>query len=181
VTISPERTIALIPFRIQPTVSSASDRYPGRVKPVIDGQIDVVVPRAPEGLSLVLKPHHGSRLYRIVPVRDPNQPRFWCLIVLRCSRAGAVEAGEEPWVIGSGLTREQLPQMLAEIQGDLNAWLDDEKRHELRAWLLEQLPDPLDVIRASNETRRRTPAEPEWDSSGAFFPALIQELTPERP
>ncbi|MCC6793391.1 MAG: hypothetical protein IT336_17030 [Thermomicrobiales bacterium] len=148
---------------------------------MIDGQIDVVVPRAPEGLSLVLKPKHGARLYRIVPVRDPEQPRFWCLIVLRCSRSGAVEADEAPWVIGNGLTREQLPQMLAEIQGDLHAWLDDVQRHDLRDWLLQHLPDPLDVIRASNETRRRSPAEPEWDSASAFFPSLMQELTPERP
>jgi len=157
------------------------DRNPGRVMPVNDDQIDVVPPRAPEGLSLVLKPRHGARLYRIVPVRDPNQPRFWCLIVLRCSRAGAVEAGEDPWVIGSGLTREQLPQVLAEIQGDLGAWLEDEKRHKLRVWLLEQLPDPLDVIRASSETRRRSTPENDWDTAGAFFPSLIQELSPERP
>jgi hypothetical protein len=148
--------------------------------PVIDGQIDVVVPRAPEGLSLVLKPKHGARLYRIVPVRDPDQPRFWCMIVLRCSRSGAIEDGEQPWVIGSGLTREQLPQILAEIQADLNAWLDAPERHELRDWLLQQLPDPLDVIRASNETRRRAPVEPEWEAAGAFFPSLIQELNPER-
>lgn len=147
---------------------------------VNDGQIEVVAPRAPEGLSVVLKPRHGARLYRIVPVRDPNQPRFWCLIVLRCSRSGAVEANEEPWVIGSGLTRDQLPQVLAEIQGDLDAWLEDEKRHALRAWLLEQLPDPLDVIRATSETRRRSVPENDWDPNGSFFPALIHELTPER-
>jgi hypothetical protein len=147
---------------------------------VIDGQIDVVVPRAPEGLSLVLKPKHGARLYRIVPVRDPEQPRFWCMIVLRCSRAGAVEADEAPWVIGNGLTREQLPQILAEIQADLNGWLDHDERRELREWLLQQLPDPLDVIRASNETRRRPSSDADWDSSSAFFPTLIQELTPER-
>lgn len=148
---------------------------------MIDGQIEVVVPRAPEGLSLVLKPSHGARLYRILPVRDPNQPRFWCLVVLRCSRAGAVEGDEEPWVIASGLTREQLPQFLAEIQGDVAAWLGRDERRALRAWLLEQLPDPIDVIRASNETRRRAPAESEWDTNGAFFPSLIQDLAPERP
>jgi hypothetical protein len=148
---------------------------------VIDGQIEVVAPRAPEGLSLVLKPRHGARLYRIVPVRDPEQPRFWCLIVLRCSRAGAVEAGEDPWVIASGLTRDQLPQVLAEIQGDLSTWLEDEKRSELRAWLLEQLPDPLDVIRAASETRRRASADTDWESAGPFYPSLIHELSPERP
>jgi hypothetical protein len=155
------------------------------VKPVNDGQvegrIDVVAPRAPEGLSIVLKPHHGARLYRIVPVRDPEQPRFWCLIVLRCSRAGAVEANEDPWIIGNGMTRDQLPLMLAEIQGDVAAWLADERRHALRAWLLEQLPDPLDVIRATNETRRRSVPEQEWEPGASFFPSLIHELTPERP
>jgi len=147
----------------------------------VDGRIEIVVPRAPEGLSIVLKPHHGARLYRILPVRDPEQPRFWCLVVLRCTRAGAVEASEDPWVIGSRLTRDQLPQVLAEIQGDLNTWLDDERRHALRAWLLEHLPDPLDVIRATNETRRRSAPEPDWEPGGSFFPSLMHEMTPERP
>jgi hypothetical protein len=83
-------------------------------------------------------------------------------------------------VIGNGLTRDQLPQVLAEIQADVAAWLGEERRHALRAWLLEQLPDPLDVIRATNETRRRSAAEPEWEAGASFFPSLIPELTPER-
>ena len=142
--------------------------------------VTIVAPRTPEGLSIVLKPHHGSRLYRVVPVRDPEQPRFWCLIVLRCSRAGAVEPDEAPWVICGGLTRDQLPLMLAEIQTDVTGWLADGSRQALRAWLLEQLPDPLDVIRATNETRRRTSPEAEWEPGESFFPTLLQELAPER-
>ena len=90
---------------------------------MIDGEIDVIAPRAPEGLSIVLKPHHGARLYRIVPVRDPNQPRFWCLIVLRCNRSGAVEAGEEPWIISRGLNRDQLTAVLFDIHYYFIVWL----------------------------------------------------------
>jgi hypothetical protein len=142
--------------------------------------VTIVAPRTPEGLSIVLKPHHGSRLYRVVPVRDLDQPRFWCLIVLRCSRAGAVEPDEDPWVISSGLTRDQIPPMLAEIQSDVAGWLAADSRQKLRAWLLQQLPDPLDVIRATNETRRRSSPEAEWEPGESFFPALLQELAPER-
>lgn len=144
------------------------------------GTITIVAPRAPEGLSIVLKPHHGSRLYRVVPVRDPEQPRFWCLIVLRCSRAGAVEPDEDPWVICGGLTRDQIPQMLAEIQNDVTGWLADDSRQALQTWLLEQLPDPLDVIRATNETRRRGAPEADWEPGESFFPTLLQELAPDR-
>lgn len=142
-----------------------------------DGEIDVVAPRAPEGLSLVLKPHHGARLYKIVPVRDPEQPRFWCLIVLRCSRSGAVETQEDPWIIASGLSRDQLPPALADIQNNLTEWLAHDGRSGLRSWLLEQLPDPLDVIRACGETRRRAPViDDGWEPDAAFLPALATEL-----
>jgi hypothetical protein len=141
---------------------------------VTGGLVDVVIPRAPEGLSLVLKPHHGARLYRVLPVRDPNQPRFWCLVVLRCSKMGAVEDGEAPWIIADGLTRDRLPAALAEIQADITAWLARESNQRLRDWLLEQLPDPLDVIRASGESRRRHGThEATWEEEAEAFPAAI--------
>jgi hypothetical protein len=145
--------------------------------PVNDGEIEVVAPRAPEGLSLVLKPYHGARLYKIVPVRDPNQPRFWCLIVLRCNRSGAVEENEEPWIVSSGLSRDQLPSTLTDIQTNLGEWLAHDDRRALRAWLLERLPDPLDVIRACGETRRRTAVtEDVWEPDTDFIPILAREL-----
>lgn len=135
------------------------------------GLIDVVVPRAPEGLSLILKPHHGARLYRVVPVRDPEQPRFWCLVVLRCTRTGGVEEGVAPWFVAGKLTRDDLPKRLAEIQADLDGWLARDGNGALRAWLLEPLPDPLEVIRAINEPRRRGAA---WEEPAVpvIAPAL---------
>jgi hypothetical protein len=145
---------------------------------VTDGLVDVVAPRAPEGLSLVLKPHHGARLYRVLPVRDPNQPRFWCLVVLRCSKMGAVEEGEAPWVVATGLTRDGLPAALAELQSDLNGWLQREGNERLRDWVLEQLPDPLDVIRATGESRRRHGThEQDWASDTDVLPALAHGLS----
>lgn len=142
-----------------------------------DGDIDIVVPRTPEGLSIVLKPRHGSRLYRVVPIRDPETPRFWCLIVLRCTRAGAVEADAQPWVIGSGLTRDEVPARLAEIQDDLPGWLAKDGRQGLHRWLMEQLPDPLDVMRACGETRRRTNGTgAAWDATDDFISAMSPDL-----
>jgi hypothetical protein len=147
---------------------------------LVNRGIEIVAPRAPEGLSIVLKPHHGARLYRIVPVRDPNQPRFWCLIVIRCNRSGAVEPGEEPWTISSGLTRDELPDALSQIQANLDSWLEDEDRLALKAWLLEVLPDPLDVIRACGETRRRSPAsEDAWDSDDELLTVLAGDQRAE--
>lgn len=142
----------------------------------MSSNIEIVVPRAPEGLSIVLKPRHGARLYRVVPVRDPDQPRFWCLIVLRCTRAGAVEAEERPWVVATGLVREALPQVLAEIQGDLETWLDSADRAGLREWLMQELPDPLDVIRAFGETRRRGGLDGTDDGLGGIGFAIGDDL-----
>lgn len=138
------------------------------------GLIDVVVPRAPEGLSLILKPHHGARLYRMVPVRDPEQPRFWCLVVLRCTRTGGVEEGVAPWFVAGKLTRDDLPKLLAEIQADLDGWLAREEYRALRSWLLEHLPDPLDVIRAIGEPRRRHSAHDAWEEPAV--PVITPDL-----
>jgi hypothetical protein len=94
-------------------------------------------------------------------------------VVLRCSRMGAVEEHEAPWMIAGGLTRDALPGALAEIQKDITGWLARDGNDRLRAWLLEQLPDPLDIIRATGESRRRHGAADAWETETAGYSSAL--------
>ncbi len=99
--------------------------------------IVVVEDRASNPLGLYLKAGATGRLYRVEPVRDPAQPRFWCLRIYRCTRVGVVDTLERPWFGGGGMTRDDLPQALSAIRDDVDAWLAEAGRQPLRRWLLE--------------------------------------------
>ena len=99
--------------------------------------IVVVEDRTSNPLGLYLKAGTTGRLYRVEPVRDPAQPRFWCLRVYRCTRAGVPDTLERPWFGGGGLTRDELPEVLSAIRTDVEAWLGVAARQPLRRWLLE--------------------------------------------
>lgn len=101
-----------------------------------DEAIDVIEARDTEVLGVVLKARASGRQYRVRPVRDPRQPRFWCVQVFRCSSGGAADPTERPWTGGPTMTREELPAALAAIRADVGAWLAREECQELRRWLL---------------------------------------------
>ena len=102
----------------------------------MDGTVDVVESRDPEGLGLLLKARATGRLYRVRPARDPRQPRFWCVLVYRCQPGGMADPGERPWVGAGGMTRDELPEVFRTIRADVDAWLAQEQCLELRRWLL---------------------------------------------
>jgi len=80
-------------------------------------------------------------MYRVEPARDPAQPRFWCIRVRRCTRAGVPDPIERPWLGDGGLSRDDLPDALRAIQEDVTGWLSQASRHQLRGWLLEGVDD----------------------------------------
>ncbi len=116
---------------------------------MVDVQIDVVDSRDREGFGFLIKARESGRLFRVRPVRDPSQPRFWCVMVYRCMPGGAAEPGERPWVGEGGLTRDELPTVLAEMRADIATWLARDQCRELRRWLLT----PLAAVKASAGTR----------------------------
>jgi len=124
---------------------------------VMDETIDLVDPRSPDGLGFLLKARATGRLYRIMPARDPRQPRFWCFMVYRCTPAGVVNPAERPWLGEGGMTREELPAALAAIRADVDAWLAPEQCRELRSWLLATDPESADPVRPAT---RAAPAAP---------------------
>ena len=88
-----------------------------------DDVLEVVESRTPDGLAVLLRARPSGRHYRVAPTRDPRQPRFWCLMVIRCSSAGVPHPSELPWAGGWGTRWEDLATDLALIRADVNAWL----------------------------------------------------------
>ena len=123
----------------------------------MDGTVDVVESRDPEGLGLLLKARATGRLYRVRPARDPRQPRFWCILVYRCQPGGMADPGERPWVGAGGMSRDELPEVFRAIRADVNAWLAQEQCLELRRWLLTP-GSPAAPLRSGAGADRVSPA-----------------------
>jgi hypothetical protein len=102
--------------------------------------LEIIEPRNPEGLGFYLKARATGRLFRVEPVRNPDQPRFWRLCIYRCERPRVLDRTERPWLSGHNLTREELPELLDTIRTDVDAWLDQDSCRALRRWLLAGTP-----------------------------------------
>lgn len=121
----------------------------------MDDAIEVVESRGPEGFGFFVKVQSSGQVYRVSPARDPRQPRFWCLLVTRCSAAGVADPGERPWLGAGGMTREELPTTLATIRENVGGWLAQDACQELRSWLLSAVPVPPPPSLAGRRTAGR--------------------------
>src|SRR5689334_24742863 len=96
-----------------------------------------VVERDASAYSFTVRARANGRLHRIVPVRDPQQPRFWCVVIFRCSPTGIPDADGQVWIGPRGLERDALKETLGAIRADPGAWLDEPARCDLRSWMLD--------------------------------------------
>ena len=103
---------------------------------VENADVEVIVSPRPDAFSFLLRARVTGRLYRVTPTRDPHQPRFWCVVVYRCSPGGLPDGSERPWVGPCGLRREDLKETLGTIRADPGAWLAEAPHAALRAWML---------------------------------------------
>ena len=124
------------PSRAASVDASAPDSAAPPAGGAPDETVDVVESRTPEGFGFFVKARASGQTYRISPARDPRQPRFWCVLVTRCTSAGVADPTERPWIGAGGMTREELPEALAAIRADVGGWLGQEACHELRRWVL---------------------------------------------
>lgn len=89
----------------------------------------------------------SGALFSVRPHRDPGQPRFWCVVVVKCAPGGLVDAAEDGRIVRRNLRRDELAEIMAAIRTDLQGWLSEPALQSLRAWMLESpasLPaDPL--------------------------------------
>ena len=117
-----------------------------------DMHVQVIELRGNGGLGVFLRVNDDQRLYRVAPVRDPNQPRFWCLAAFECSSCGIPVSGSAIWAGWWGSSQVELPGLLDTIKEDAGAWLAEEQCAKLRT-LLQQPRPPLQMPLART-TRR---------------------------
>jgi hypothetical protein len=109
--------------------------------------VEVVEERNADAYGFTVKVLANGLLHRILPVRDPHQPRFWCVVVFRCSPGGIPDASEQPWVGLGGLRREELKETMSAIRADPSSWLAETAHGQLRDWMLAPGPAPAPAVR----------------------------------
>ena len=101
----------------------------------------------PGAFAFRIKVTASGALFAVLPHRDPGQPRFWCVAVVKCAPGGLVDASEDGRIVQRNLRRDELAETMTAIRTDLHGWLSEPARQSLRAWVLESpasLPvDPL--------------------------------------
>jgi hypothetical protein len=108
------------------------------VEQVID--VEVVEERNTDSYGFMVRVMANGLLHRFLPVRDPHQPRFWCVVVFRCSPGGVPDASEQPWVGLGGLRREELKDTMSAIRANPSSWLAETAHGHLRDWMLAAAP-----------------------------------------
>ena len=117
-----------------------------------DKNVQVIELRGNGGLGVFLRVGDDQRLYRVAPVRDPNQPRFWCLAAFECSSCGIPVSGSAIWAGWWGSSQMELPGLLDAIKEDTGAWLAKEQCADLRS-ILQQPRAPLQMPLARTSRR----------------------------
>jgi hypothetical protein len=133
-------------------------RVPKWVALMDEQHVQVIELRGNGGLGVFLRVGDDQRLYRVAPVRDPSQPRFWCLAAFECSSCGIPVSGSAIWAGWWGSSQIELPGILNTIKADAGAWLADEQCANLRR-ILQQPRPPLQMPLA-RVTRREAGDHP---------------------
>lgn len=91
------------------------------------------------GLALVFRITGDRRLFRLAPLRDPREPRFWGLAVYPCLESGLQEPGPPIWAGCWGSPRNDLKVVLDNVQDNIDRWMSGDQCHGLRT-VLSALP-----------------------------------------
>ena len=115
--------------------------------------VQVIELRGNGGLGVFLRVGDEPRLFRVAPVRDPNQPRFWCLAAFECSSCGIPVSGTAIWAGWWGSSQPELAGIFDAIKKDASAWLAEGQCAKLRAILLQpRAPRQIPVKRTVRST-----------------------------
>jgi hypothetical protein len=106
--------------------------------PATASAFEVLKPKQPSYLGVEFKVRATGRLFRLRPIRCPDQPRFWCFEVRRCLQRETVDPHERPWIGANRLRRDELPTAITAIQVDLDGWLAQPGQGAMRAWIFDE-------------------------------------------
>jgi hypothetical protein len=123
--------------------------------------LEVVEERDAAAYGFMVRARANGLLHRILPLRDPGQPRFWCVVVFRCSPGGVPDESERPWVGPGGLKREELKDTMGAIRADPSTWLAEPAHRALRSWMLA----PADVTATISQPDSASGARGKDDAS----------------
>jgi hypothetical protein len=129
----------------QITSNRPGQRARGSVEPrhsaaTLNAALEISPSRAESKHSITFQVRETGSFFRIQPVRDPNQPRFWCASVRQCSSGGILDEAMIGWIDRPGMTQAQLSELIEVIRADLGNWLAEPARRDLCDWLLTAKP-----------------------------------------
>lgn len=104
--------------------------------------VEIVEERDPRAFGFTMKTVANGVLHRVLPLRDPDQPRFWCVVVVRCTPGGLPDRSAPAWIGRRGLRREELPETMGAIRADLAGWLAEAAQAQLREWVIAPGVEP---------------------------------------
>ena len=105
-----------------------------------ESHIEAIELRGSAGLGVFLRVGGDQRLFRVAPVRDPRQPRFWCLAAFECSSCGIPLTGDAIWAGWWGSASSELPALLDSLRRAESGWPGDADGEALRRVLLQPRP-----------------------------------------
>ncbi len=100
----------------------------------------------PGAFGFRIKATESGALFLVLPQRDPAQPRFWCVVVVKCAPGGLVDSSEAGWMGKQGLRREELAETLGAIRGDVDSWLAEPSQAHLKTWVLTSRPSTREDV-----------------------------------
>jgi hypothetical protein len=118
--------------------------------------VTLLASRGGDGLGMSFKVVSNGRVFRLEPARDPDQPRFWCFRVYRCTAAGVADDTERSWWGGGGMNRNDLAGAVQAIKDDLYQWLTNPSLIELHDWIMTPVLDRVEPGASNGPTLRAT-------------------------
>ena len=112
------------------------------------GELITIDEHLPGAFTFRIKVAESGALFLITPRRDPAQPRFWCVVAVKCAPGGLVDPSEGGWLGEQNIRREDLAGTMTAIREDVNGWLAEPEQARLFTWVhsVQATPAGLDTV-----------------------------------
>lgn len=137
--------------------------------PTDAGALVTVDEHLPGAFTFRIKVTESGALFLILPRRDPAQPRFWCVVVIKCAPGGLVDPSEGGWLGKQGIHREELAGTMTAIRENVNGWLNEPAQEHLLTWVrtTQATPPGNDTLADLRRGSQSGPGRPSGKSRAA--------------